>query len=374
MSKNTYKVNPYLIRLLTKSSLRVQFDTLPTVFRTIYHRLNPPHLKVTIEDSKDEVARLLSIQIENNLRNVKLSGQYTIDDFYFLYELLYSVSTHIASTIRHQDVNIHYNKKRQAINALKAFHTKLEAIFTSVKAEYDTLFYRAVDPVLSQISLVKNSYYYNLHKDPKDIIYLTIRRNIVKSKQVTKGASIRTAYPVLEFFRNPPKQIIIGKDKMDNAIPLPLYIQNHAIHRLRHRIGPDFINNFYESILVSCRKQNIIQNTKYSYLMEFYANSIKLGYFALTVEKNIALIRSFKFITMVGTPEYDMLKRYMPTGSDIWQYLHLDSYDTIINSDIKNRPELYQIFQKCNLEYLFDHSKDDSIAIADILSSYIVAE
>ena len=165
MSKNTYKVNTHLVHLLTRSSLRVQFDNLPTVFRTIYHRLNPPHLKVAIEDSKDEAARLLSIQIENNLRSVKLSGKYTIDDFYFLYELLYAVSTHIASTIRHQDVNIHYNKKRQAINALKVFHTKIEAIFTSVKAEYDTLFYRAVVPVLSQISLVKNSYYYNLHKD-----------------------------------------------------------------------------------------------------------------------------------------------------------------------------------------------------------------
>ena len=368
-----YNTNAHLVNFLTKTALRVQFDLLPSTFKALYHKMHPAVLKVVAENN-DPVASKLADTVQNRIDNIIVDGRFKIVDFLYLYDIVNATERHLIDVYRYKSANVHYNRKQSLINALKAFHLKAHTLLEALKKDYDSKFYDAVDPILSQISIIKNCYYYNLRRSDKNKLFMDIRYYGVRSKSITKGDSIRTAYPVMQFFQHPPKHLIIEKDRMENAIPLPLYIQSHAVHRLANRIGPEFSKHLYESLVLSCRKQNIIKNTKYSYLMEFYVNSVKLGYFALTVEKNIALIRSFKFITMVGTPEYDMLKQFLPTGSEIWQYLHLDSYETIINSDIRSNQELFQIFQKCNLDYLFEYSKGSNISIADILLPYVVED
>lgn len=377
MAKNKNPtINPALINLLSKLSVRVYFDNLPSAFKALYHSSPKVRIKYVIDpqiaqDSVKLKAADLIKQISQNVEKVVLPYGLNLDDVYYLYQICFLVDEQLQRTAKHRDVNVDYKKKHLVLEQLKLFKSMLDTRKTEIKKHSDIEFYKVIKPIASQVSITKDSYFYSLQKvDPKTV-ELVIKFNEVKPKSVNKGKLKRSVYPVVELFGKQPKNVIIEKGKMENAIPLPLYIQNHALHRLKSRIGNEFVDHLYESIIVSCTEQEFHKASPHTYLLAFRSNDVKLGYFTVTVETNIALIRSFKFITMVGTPEYDKLKKFIPTGSKIWQYLNLDSFDTIIESDIKNNAELYDIFKKCDLEYLFEYSKGNNISIANILLPYL---
>ena len=89
------------------------------------------------------------------------------------------------------------------------------------------------------------------------------------------------------------------------------------------------------------------------YLMDFYYGSFKLGYLLVSLEEDAALVRTFKFITMFGTPEYFKLKKHLGGVREDFEYLGMDSLD-LLNSDAFSDPRLKLIFKKCGLGHLFD--------------------
>lgn len=378
MAKNKNpSINPALISLLSKLSIRVYFDNLPSAFKALYHSAPKVQIKCAIDpeisqgDIKSKAEGLLKL-ITDNLKRVDLPYGLTLDEIYYLHQICFLAEDQLLRTAKHRDLHVDYKKKHIVLEQLRLFKSKLNERKHEIKDHSDMEFYKVISPIVSQVSFARDSYYYSLQRTDYKTIELTIRYNEVKAKSVNKGKLKRTVYPVVEFFGKKPKNIVIDKGLMENAIPLPLYIQSHALHRLRTRIGSEFSKHLYESTIMSCLEPEFHKASPHTYLLTFKSNDVKLGYFTVTVETNIALIRSFKFVTMVGTPEYDKLKKFIPTGSLIWKYLNLDSFDTIVESDIKNNAELYDIFKKCDLDYLFEYSKGNNISIANILLPYLI--
>jgi hypothetical protein len=378
MSKSKQpQINAYLINLLAKTHLRVYFDNIPTSFKQLYHSLPKPNIKIVIDDdiNRDDIneqAKAIQQQISNTLESTTINSILTIHEVIFLLQISTLCSNQLIRTANHRDPNINYKKKYQVISALKAFGEQLNNYLNTIRPEYADKFHIIMNPVISQVSLIRDSFYYNIKKESGRNINICILHHKIKPKQLYKGSLKRAIFPVVELFTDTPKHIRIAKNKIENAIQLPLYIQKHALIRLESRIGASFKNHLYQNIISSSINQRFVKQSPHTYLMEFAVDSVKLGYFTVTVETNIALIRSFKFITMVGTPEYAKLVKYIPTGSDIWKYLNLDSFDTIIESDIKSNPELVEIFKKCGLDYLFEYSKGNNISIAKILLPYLI--
>jgi hypothetical protein len=83
-----------------------------------------------------------------------------------------------------------------------------------------------------------------------------------------------------------------------------------------------------------------------------------MGYLVVRPVEDILLIRSFKFITMSGTPEFYRLKRELGGDRQDFEYLGLDTVDGLINSDLHKDPKLKRIFKNCGLSHLFEFSKN----------------
>lgn len=147
--------------------------------------------------------------------------------------------------------------------------------------------------------------------------------------------------------------ITLEPNIINNKEPLDVYIQDHALTRIRERLDINPMGYVYDCIGRSMLKPVVAGMSGPSYMIEYRYFSHKVGYLIVTVENNIALIRSFKFITMTGTPEFYALRKRLGGSREDFEYLGLDTIDTLLNSDIQNDPKLRVIFEQCGLGHLF---------------------
>lgn len=223
------------------------------------------------------------------------------------------------------------------------------------------------------LSLTWNSIssYYDFSKKG---LYFTLDIEKSPGKKVYQSIKIHEYEPVVRIFNidNKPRKaylchsfnainmspIVIEKNAIKNICPLNIYIQDHAISRIleRLKIKKSQMGNMFYNIGLSLEKPEITCKDGDSYLVPFYLHNstrLKLGYFLVGFAEDCAIIKSFKFITMGGTPENFNLKTKLSACKTDLEYFNLDSID-FLNSDIFDDPNLRSIFKKCNLSHLFD--------------------
>ena len=99
-----------------------------------------------------------------------------------------------------------------------------------------------------------------------------------------------------------------------------------------------------------------------------------LSLFRYVRRESVALIQTFLFITMDGTPEgAEFWRRLRLSGADR-AYLGLDDLRTYAESDLKSDPELVRILSDCGCGHLFDVAKGacpEQPGYARLLRSYL---
>lgn len=185
---------------------------------------------------------------------------------------------------------------------------------------------------------------------------VTIKKHTQKQIMVQAGQESRRAYRCITTNPQGIVPIVWEPGTIGNTERLEVYIQDHAITRLIERLDIDPIGWVYDCLGRSLLDPIISGESGYqSRLVEYRYFTKKLGYLVVTPENNnIALIRSFKFITMTGTPEFYALKSKLKGSREDFEYLGLDTLDILLNSDIQNDKQLRQIFEDCGLGHLFD--------------------
>jgi len=169
--------------------------------------------------------------------------------------------------------------------------------------------------------------------------------------------STRESYLCWGFDNNGSYELIMPKDFMGNFKPLKIYIQKHAITRIMERLSLNTYGDVFYAVSDSLSRPFIACKNFDCYFIDFYYNKHKLGYLLASLEEDAVLIRTFKFITMMGTPEYFKLKKELGGVREDFEYLGMDSLE-IINSDVFSDPKLVKIFQKCGLGHLFEVKKN----------------
>lgn len=163
-------------------------------------------------------------------------------------------------------------------------------------------------------------------------------------------------------------------NSVNNKVPLQVYVQEHAINRLFERIGIEPKGYIFDCIGRSILLNNIVGKDGPCYLLEFDYYNKKLGYLLLSNEGNFAVIKSFKFLTMSGTPEFYKLKKLLKGSREDFEYLGLDSFNTLVNSDIQSDETLRNIFDECGVGHLFDKDhfqyKHNENLIAEEIKQY----
>ncbi|NVO12220.1 MAG: hypothetical protein HXX16_19835 [Bacteroidales bacterium] len=137
-------------------------------------------------------------------------------------------------------------------------------------------------------------------------------------------------------------------------IPLPVYIQSHALNRLSERIDcfwTGFVQyNMYNSLLDA----KVFRDSHNKLLIEYQFFGTKAGYFRVDMIDGVLVIRTFLFITNNGTPEGQLLEKNTGLQKLDKSYLAIDKLSTFMTSDLDKNEEIQRIFKTSGCQCLLD--------------------
>lgn len=147
---------------------------------------------------------------------------------------------------------------------------------------------------------------------------------------------------------------LLGKFYSGNKKTLDVYIQSHALSRLKERL--DLLDQEAINYALWENTNDIKEFVTYHgyLLLPFKVFGIKTGYLVASVTDDKLLFRTFLFITHNSSPEGDRLRKLSGLGKEDIRYWKIDRLSTFVNLDVEKYPGLIQLFRKAGLETLFD--------------------
>ena len=156
-------------------------------------------------------------------------------------------------------------------------------------------------------------------------------------------------------FKLEEKEILLTNNKSGMGI----FIQAHALHRLKERL--DCLNPilFQAFLISSILEGKIYKDENGTYLISFNVQEIKIGYLIADLNNGNLIIRTFLFITQNGTPEGKKLAELYGLCKQDKTYLELDKLSTFVTKDMCDDKRLSDIFQQVGCQYLLDLAVDN---------------
>jgi hypothetical protein len=247
----------------------------------------------------------------------------------------------------------------------------------------DTINRRAVEKAMSQD--------FRLHQK------ITIGTYPLETRKVSINGETHSAIPVgvlfyvdeepkFHHFTLSPADMHIKKNSPLSKLELPIYVQQHALDRMRERLGL-VVPAFYTSVLVMALiRKEITTIAKNRILVSCFTNDLKIGYFVAEIVDGVVLFRTFLLLTNGGTPEGDKLAELTGLQAEDRRYLAIDTLQGLANSDIEQNKPICKLFReagcgsilklckKMNTEpammWLIDHSQPKNI-VSDLITEYL---
>ncbi|MDR1130212.1 MAG: hypothetical protein LBK96_04455 [Prevotellaceae bacterium] len=230
---------------------------------------------------------------------------------------------------------------------------------------------------------------------------ITIGTYILETREVSVDGETHSVIPVgvLVYVEEEPKfhhfalssndihiNMHIKKRNALSELKFPVYIQQHALDRMRERLGL-VVPAFYTKVLVGAlMRKEIIPTAKNRMLIACFTNELKIGYFLAEMVDGVILLRTFRLITNSGTPEGDKLSQLTGLQAEDRRYLSIDTLQGLANSDIEQNRLICKLFReagcgsilklckKMNTEpammWLMDPSQPKNI-ISDLITEYL---
>ncbi len=145
----------------------------------------------------------------------------------------------------------------------------------------------------------------------------------------------------------------IGETGVLADVPLPVYIQSHALRRLHERLDCISVPTIHRYLFYSLEKVTSHRLYGKKNLVEYHYNDRKLGYFLVDNTEGVVVIRTFLFITQTGTPEGDRIHEVLRIETIEKEYLEIDKLSTFAHSDVQHNAKLKELFTKCDCGHLF---------------------
>ena len=172
-----------------------------------------------------------------------------------------------------------------------------------------------------------------------------------------------------------PQQL--GMKGILQQLPLKVYIQMHALERIKERLGSFFMNVSYMEIFNSILALETFPSEDGGFLFLYGHSNKRLGYLKAKVMGDKIIIRTFLFLTNNGTPEGKKLATLLGVQKADKKYLGIDKLSTFINSDIESNENLKRIFCQAGCGSLFEMKNfmekkpDHIIPCADYITRYL---
>jgi hypothetical protein len=152
----------------------------------------------------------------------------------------------------------------------------------------------------------------------------------------------------------PLKLSLLDGSKAPNDQTLPVYIQQHALHRLMERTGciiPSYMTTYLHLAVLA---PAITKLSESKFLIEFRFEDLRIGYLLCERMPDMVLIRTFLFITHNGTPEGDKLAAITKLQKEDCKYLHIDNLRSLLGSDILGNEALCNLFREAGCQSILD--------------------
>jgi hypothetical protein len=152
-----------------------------------------------------------------------------------------------------------------------------------------------------------------------------------------------------------------------------VYIQSHAINRLKERLDCISEGILHRYVLVSINNLKYCKTKDGSYLFEYVLVDKKVGYFKGDIIDDKILLRTFLFLTNNNTPEGQKLHANTGILKEDKIYLAIDKLSTFMHSDISTNERLKQLFIEADCGGLFNIDKYLNFADADVKEKAIAS-
>lgn len=353
--------------LLNLFNLKEDFNSLPFKVKESFFKFTWPKIQIE-KESDDPLVNEVFVHIEDVISKnfVEIKGSkiflnqfHGVFAVYSYFNMLNLTSIDFLKSKQDKKIQKLFELTtsilRKMDEHLKDFQVKdyLEAISFLVTKEVFKYF--SIDEKGLYAKFILKS---TVGKKPYPVVLICISEP--KQKTLYLDNQIRIGYECSYFHNGEIIPTIWKENVIDNDQPFPVYIQDHAIKRVFERgiIGNAEKGYVHDSILRSLENPIFNGMDGPSYLVEYKYYSARMGYFLVSKEKDCAIVRTFKFITMVGTPEFYMLKRALRGTKEDFEYLGIDSLEILLNSDIYKDEKLMGIFQRCGMSDLLNIGKN----------------
>ena len=136
--------------------------------------------------------------------------------------------------------------------------------------------------------------------------------------------------------------------------PMKVYVQSHALIRLRERIDCVTTSILHLNMYESFKNPKVSYDNNKNLLIEYRIFGTKAGYFRIDVVKGIVAIRTFLFLTNNGTHESHLLWKNTGLQKLDKKYLALDRLSNFMSSDIGNNDQIRKIFKDADCQSLLE--------------------
>lgn len=146
----------------------------------------------------------------------------------------------------------------------------------------------------------------------------------------------------------------LGLDQSIRNMLIPVYLQNHVLHRLKERL--DCLSRMTRELhLYASLKDPKISQCKGRTLVEYNLDKQnKMGYLVVEYLDGILLVKTFLLLSNSGTPEGQRLEASSGMKKIDRQYWAVDRLSTFQQSDMKDNPQIREVFEKAGCGSLFD--------------------
>jgi hypothetical protein len=162
----------------------------------------------------------------------------------------------------------------------------------------------------------------------------------------------------------------------DGSVPLggqpvrtyPVYVQSHALRRLRERVRLPHVEPWLEPWLGdSLAEPNVVERQGADLLVEYRIKHWRLGYLIATPARDqdgeaCVAVRTFKLLTMGNTPEARKLERKLKLSRPDVNWLRLHELESFTHTDLRSDPLLRRLMEECGCGHLFRLAEEHDFA------------
>jgi hypothetical protein len=225
---------------------------------------------------------------------------------------------------------------------------------------------------------------YKVVKSSSPYLYIEVALNAYSPESVSVNfdGNVRSAFRVaITSNGSEPIWVKLNAERLglNHLAPdteIPVYIQNHALNRLKERIDCAEPTMIYINLVYSLEEGRCI-TYRGNRLIEFLFFKHKVGYLLIDVVNDAVIVRTFLILTHFDTPEGDNLHRIIGFEKPDITYLNLDKLSTFVFSDIREKVIVRDLFTRAGCEKLLEvpkkeFDKENFTSRAEIIESYLL--